>query len=728
MTTLSTLNAQFLAPEATQSDSTTSNTTGEITSNTECQDQNLQTLTFDQFQKHIRIFCKRFVKQKKQKRYRKRKRQEIKQREVRKMSRKNNKKQRKQLEHLDEIANIERFQAEEEFKCSICWTIFYRPVILVNCRHVFCEECLQLKIMTGVANDYGNLLSCSLCRKPILEVPLSHPGMWNEIVRFTKKHWSKNRFRDRVRNGIHRWNMHIQNNPHSISWEEVLELNWTEYFNEQLNSWSERDTETIYANMTNEQYIRNKVKSVLQFMSTFKLAGTYPIPILQRENKYNYEEVTSELYVKPLPSIPTYTNQRYKLDLPIRTMIMRLTLMGPGCSRNRVPLTTIINEGNIASSGNLPQETNDAAPVTTRILPRPPAALVVIRQAESYRELTAIMSTPGSAIPFLIPDIPYLLVNSSRCEIQVTLETGISIHLDIKIFENDNDLLTVIYEIITILKHGKASMKLTNIPICLTVNSLLSSDTIEQLLIQVQDKLKADDRSLETVLTKDPVLIRLSTINRREFEQRRHRDRRIEEIRNSTRQGSISATQSNNDTSNSITPNSRPIPRFQISVRPLSLTQTPHPDLTPAEATPVMNQLQYDVLTLDLNIAIGPPPGHITRYNNINYEIYLSPIENNVPFPSDSIIMRDQNNSVEQLGEVLGNFHFDPRLLEDIGTLNHNENFSLPVFQTPSNSESINNSQLLTHTLSDLYADDLILSDDEEYSIDDLPRLSDVDD
>src|SRR5271170_6806320 len=42
---------------------------------------------------------------------------------------------------------LERNKPETVFdtnnKCTICLNVFFRPVILVNCFHIFCELCIQ---------------------------------------------------------------------------------------------------------------------------------------------------------------------------------------------------------------------------------------------------------------------------------------------------------------------------------------------------------------------------------------------------------------------------------------------------------------------------------------------------------------------------------------------------------------------------------------------------------
>src|SRR5439155_15434451 len=101
---------------------------------------------------------------------------------------------------------------EATFRCALCYDVFYRPVMLLQCRHVFCELCIQRFILRGLQEFSNNYLLCSLCRNPILDIPIPATHRWMIFLISAQKFWSKDQLRTHIRINKEYWTKHIFEN------------------------------------------------------------------------------------------------------------------------------------------------------------------------------------------------------------------------------------------------------------------------------------------------------------------------------------------------------------------------------------------------------------------------------------------------------------------------------------------------------------------------------------
>jgi len=117
---------------------------------------------------------------------------------------------------------------ESNYKCCICFNVFYRPIKIPTCKHVFCEICVQKTIIAGllVTRIATNHVCCSLCRAPILDIPVPDSQAWNEMILVSNSYWTRDKLRTHIRLNKSHWNKHVGTARYQIDWEKVLTHNW----------------------------------------------------------------------------------------------------------------------------------------------------------------------------------------------------------------------------------------------------------------------------------------------------------------------------------------------------------------------------------------------------------------------------------------------------------------------------------------------------------------------
>ena len=67
-------------------------------------------------------------------------------------------------------------EVAEDHCCSICLSVFYKPIKLKKCGHLFCRVCLE------DATELVNLKACPLCRKPFQSVEMINQPEFDEQI------------------------------------------------------------------------------------------------------------------------------------------------------------------------------------------------------------------------------------------------------------------------------------------------------------------------------------------------------------------------------------------------------------------------------------------------------------------------------------------------------------------------------------------------------------------
>ena len=67
---------------------------------------------------------------------------------------------------MTQVTNIQRME-EENFKCALCLEFFTAPVLMTNCGHNYCQQCLT------VMTEFPWL--CPFCRKKQHQIPEQMP-------------------------------------------------------------------------------------------------------------------------------------------------------------------------------------------------------------------------------------------------------------------------------------------------------------------------------------------------------------------------------------------------------------------------------------------------------------------------------------------------------------------------------------------------------------------------
>src|SRR5271170_3236348 len=139
---------------------------------------------------------------------------------------------------------ITRVGSESDFEidntCTICLNLFYRPIFLRNCYHIFCELCIHSLFLNRYDNPgegglKGDSFRCPLCRTLVLELPLPAYAIWERIIKDYSPHWSHDRFRNNTKSGQNKWNKHVINNTKKLDWEIILMLTYGTHLTLQYN-------------------------------------------------------------------------------------------------------------------------------------------------------------------------------------------------------------------------------------------------------------------------------------------------------------------------------------------------------------------------------------------------------------------------------------------------------------------------------------------------------------
>jgi hypothetical protein len=292
-------------------------------------------------------------KAKKQRLSRKQKRRENKSKQQIRAIRKNTRKNRRAKEKFVRETNASIIEFEQSITCVICLFPKYRSLMLVNCRHSFCSICIHQHIIIGLNEDLTNLLQCSLCRAPILEVPIPDPQTWNNIVQQSGKYWSKDQFRTFVRHSKYIWNKHVLENKGKINWREVLRINWTDKLKQNfIDKVQSRPNE--YDTVIPFSIIHTRVQLILE-SKAYDLIGMFRVPDPTVDYEFPYNGAIARRLFPIGPEIQTqeYTGAIYFIEPTLLTRNLRIMDLSDDLTRNLSNTTQLVGH-----TGNT-QETID---------------------------------------------------------------------------------------------------------------------------------------------------------------------------------------------------------------------------------------------------------------------------------------------------------------------------------------------------------------------------------